>query len=85
MDYDAHDNYIYFSQVNSKKISRVKKGSTEVEDLMAPSMNSSEKMYLFSINNQLTLNCCYTAHQEYILENAQSGCSMILDLFHSSK
>ena len=41
VDYDAYNNYVYFSQVNSKKISRVKKGSTEVEDLMAPSMNSS--------------------------------------------
>ncbi|XP_059178824.1 low-density lipoprotein receptor-related protein 2-like isoform X2 [Physella acuta] len=41
VDYDAHENYIYFSQVNSKKISRVKKGSTVVEDVMAPSMNST--------------------------------------------
>ncbi|XP_035827354.1 low-density lipoprotein receptor-related protein 2 [Aplysia californica] len=41
VDYDAHDHYIYFSQVNSKKISRVRKGSTLVEDLMAPSMNAT--------------------------------------------
>uniref|UniRef100_A0A2C9KAN0 EGF-like domain-containing protein n=1 Tax=Biomphalaria glabrata TaxID=6526 RepID=A0A2C9KAN0_BIOGL len=41
VDYDAHENYIYFSQVNSKKISRVKKGSTVVEDLMSPSMNTT--------------------------------------------
>ena len=44
VDYDAHDGYIYFSQVNSKKMSRVLKGSTKVEDMMAPSMNSSTSL-----------------------------------------
>lgn len=34
MDFDSNDSYIYFSQVTAKKISRVKKGSNEIEDLI---------------------------------------------------
>lgn len=55
MDYDAHENYIYFSQVNSKKISRVKKGSTVVEDVMAPSMNSSESFRMSAASNTVLM------------------------------
>jgi hypothetical protein len=34
LDFDANDSYVYFSQVTAKKISRVKKGSDVIEDLL---------------------------------------------------
>ncbi|XP_041374759.1 low-density lipoprotein receptor-related protein 2-like [Gigantopelta aegis] len=42
VDFDSVDNYIYFSQVGQKKISRVKKGETTVEDLISQG-NSSRR------------------------------------------
>ncbi|GFR69842.1 low-density lipoprotein receptor-related protein 2-like, partial [Elysia marginata] len=50
VDYDAHEGLIYFSQVNSKKISRVHKGDAEVEDVMAPSMNTT-KGYIHDVTS----------------------------------
>lgn len=42
VDFDSEANYIYFSQVTAKKISRVKKGSDKVEDLITSLSNSSK-------------------------------------------
>ncbi|XP_071103874.1 low-density lipoprotein receptor-related protein 2-like [Haliotis cracherodii] len=49
VDFDVKENYIYFSQVGEKKISRVIKGETVVEDLVAKS-NLSE----FGPTNDIT-------------------------------
>lgn len=43
LDYDFRENFIYFSQVRSKKLSRVKKGSTVVEDIVYISNSSSSR------------------------------------------
>ncbi|RUS81822.1 hypothetical protein EGW08_010414, partial [Elysia chlorotica] len=51
VDYDAHEGYIYFSQVNSKKISRVLKGEANVEDMMARGMNTTAKGYVHDVTS----------------------------------
>ncbi|KAK7507961.1 hypothetical protein BaRGS_00000926, partial [Batillaria attramentaria] len=51
VDFDSQENYIYFSQVTAKKISRVRKGSNEIEDLIAVNKNSTGAAYVHEITS----------------------------------
>ncbi|XP_076440226.1 low-density lipoprotein receptor-related protein 2-like [Babylonia areolata] len=51
LDFDANDNYIYFSQVTAKKISRVKKGTNQIEDLITVSNSSGNSRFVHEITS----------------------------------
>ncbi|KAK7113108.1 hypothetical protein V1264_012457 [Littorina saxatilis] len=51
VDFDANDSYIYFSQVTAKKISRIKKGSNKVEDLITVSNGTGSPRFVHEITS----------------------------------